>query len=123
MWDMDRVPGDVATPSLDHATTPDATRLQHAARIFAMLSEPTRLELLWHLTNGPATVNDLAERAGASRTAVSQHLAKLRLAGLVKATREGRHQRYALRGGHMARLVREGLNHADHIATGEGPHR
>ncbi len=109
--------------SLDHSVVPDATRLHHGSRIFAMLADPTRLELLWHLTNGSATVGELADRVEASRTAVSQHLAKLRLAGLVDVTRAGRHQHYALRGGHLARLVREGLNHADHITTGEGPHR
>lgn len=108
--------------SLDHSVVPDATRLRHGSQIFAMLAEPTRLELLWHLTNGTATVGELADQVTASRTAVSQHLAKLRLAGLVDVTREGRHQHYTLRGGHLARLVREGLNHADHIATGEGPH-
>lgn len=108
--------------SLDHTVVPDATRLRHGSQIFAMLAEPTRLELLWHLTNGSATAGDLADRVAASRTAVSQHLAKLRLAGLVDVTRNGRHQHYSLRGGHLARLVREGLNHADHIATGEGPH-
>lgn len=108
--------------SLDHTAVPDSTRLRHGSHIFAMLADPTRLELLWHLTNGSATVGDLADRVAASRTAVSQHLAKLRLAGLVDVTRDGRHQHYSLRGGHLARLVREGLNHADHIATGEGPH-
>ncbi|GAA1749042.1 metalloregulator ArsR/SmtB family transcription factor [Aeromicrobium alkaliterrae] len=108
--------------SLDHDAAPDATRLRHGSHIFSMLAEPTRLELLWHLTNGSATVGELADRVSASRTAVSQHLAKLRLAGLVDVTRAGRHQHYSLRGGHLARLVREGLNHADHIATGEGPH-
>jgi DNA-binding transcriptional ArsR family regulator len=108
--------------SLDHSVVPDATRLRHGSHIFSMLAEPTRLELLWHLTNEPATVGELADRVAASRTAVSQHLAKLRLAGLVDVARDGRHQRYSLRGGHLARLVREGLNHADHIATGEGPH-
>lgn len=108
--------------SLDHTVVPDSTRLRHGSHIFAMLADPTRLELLWHLTNGSATVGDLADRVAASRTAVSQHLAKLRLAGLVDVTRDGRHQHYSLRGGHLARLVREGLNHADHIATGEGPH-
>lgn len=83
---------------------------------------PTRLELLWHLTDGEATVGELADRVDASRTAISQHLAKLRLAGLVVAVRDGRHQRYSLPSGHLARLVREGLNHADHITTGERPH-
>ncbi|EFQ82866.1 transcriptional regulator, ArsR family [Aeromicrobium marinum DSM 15272] len=109
-------------PSLDHATPPDPTRLHHASHLFALLSDTTRLHLLWHLGDGPATVTELVDRTGAPRTGVSQHLARLRRAGLVDVTRSGRFQHYSLRGGHVARLVREGLNHADHLITGEDPH-
>ncbi|WP_375001401.1 ArsR/SmtB family transcription factor [Aeromicrobium sp. CTD01-1L150] len=108
--------------SLDHPQHPDATRLREAAAVFAMLGEPTRLELLWLLTEKDCTAGELADRTHASRTAVSQHLAKLRLAGVVSAERDGRHQIYRLNGGHVARLVREGLNQADHMVTGEEPH-
>lgn len=108
--------------SLDHPGRPDADRLREAADVFAMLGEPTRLELLWLLTERPHTVAELSEAVSASRTSVSQHLAKLRLAGVVLTQRQGRHQVYRLNGGHAARLVREGLNQADHLVTGEGPH-
>jgi DNA-binding transcriptional ArsR family regulator len=113
---------DEASASLDHPARPDADRLRHGAVIFAMLGEPTRLELLWLMTEGPQTVTALVEAVGASRTSVSQHLAKLRHAGVVDVIREGRTARYSLRGGHVERLVREGLNHADHVVSGERPH-
>jgi DNA-binding transcriptional ArsR family regulator len=109
-------------PSLDHPRRPDAARLRHGAEIFSMLGEPTRLELLWLMTEGPRTVSDLVETVGASRTSVSQHLAKLRHAGVVDVLREGRTAHYSLRGGHVERLVREGLNHADHVISREDPH-
>ncbi|MCL8250479.1 metalloregulator ArsR/SmtB family transcription factor [Aeromicrobium fastidiosum] len=108
--------------SLDHPARPDATRLAHGSEIFAMLGEPTRLELLWLMTEGPQTVTALVEAVDASRTSVSQHLAKLRRAGVVDVLREGRTALYSLRGGHVERLVREGLNHADHVVSGERPH-
>lgn len=87
-----------------------------------MLAEPTRLELLWLMTERPRTVGELVEAVGASRTSVSQHLARLRNAGVVDVVREGRTATYSLRGGHVERLVREGLNHADHVVSGERPH-
>jgi DNA-binding transcriptional ArsR family regulator len=108
--------------SLDHPIRPDADRIRRGVEIFAQLGEPTRLELLWLLTEGPRTVTELVEAVAASRTAVSQHLAKLRQAGLVDVLREGRTARYSLRGGHVERLVREGLNHADHVVSGEDVH-
>jgi DNA-binding transcriptional ArsR family regulator len=108
--------------SLDHPTRPDAARIRHGVELFTQLGEPTRLELLWLLTEGPMTVSELVEAVAASRTAVSQHLAKLRRAGLVDVLRKGRTARYSLRGGHVERLVREGLNHADHVVSGEDVH-
>lgn len=90
--------------------------------MFALLSDATRLHLLWLLAQGESDVGSLTERCAASRTAVSQHLAKLRLAGLVETRREGRHVYYSLRDGHLRRLVMEALSHADHRVTGTAPH-
>jgi DNA-binding transcriptional ArsR family regulator len=50
---------------------------------------------VWALTQGESSVACLADLAGASPTAVSQHLAKLRLAGVVKARREGNFMYYS----------------------------
>ncbi|MEV8547796.1 metalloregulator ArsR/SmtB family transcription factor [Streptomyces sp. NPDC051572] len=105
-----------------HLRAPDSARLAEATEVFAMLSDATRLHLLWLLAQGESDVGSLAERCEASRTAVSQHLAKLRLAGLVETRREGRHVHYSLRDGHLRRLVTEALSHADHRVTGKAPH-
>lgn len=105
-----------------HLHAPDDARLGEAAAVFAMLSDATRLHLLWLLAQEEADVGSLAEQCTASRTAVSQHLAKLRLAGLVETRRGGRHVYYRLADGHLRRLVLEALSHADHRVSGEAPH-
>jgi ArsR family transcriptional regulator len=87
-----------------------------------MLAEPTRLHLLWQLAQGPQTVTELTAKANAPRTVVSQHLAKLRLGGLVGTRKDGRHVIYSLRDGHLIRLIQETINHADHRVTGEPVH-
>ncbi|WP_067823104.1 ArsR/SmtB family transcription factor [Nocardia inohanensis] len=110
------------SPSLTHPAQPDQPRLDAATETFRMLADPTRLHILWMLTEGEADVTALTEACGASRTAVSQHLAKLRFTGLVETRRDGRRIIYSIRDGHLARLVREGLNHADHVVTGEPRH-
>lgn len=110
-------------PSLSHRVSPDARHVAEATALFRMLSDPTRLELVWHLVDQPADVTSLVAHTGATRTGVSQHLAKLRLSGLVVTRREGRRIVYSLADGHLARLVMEGLNHADHRVTGEPPHQ
>ncbi len=111
-----------AAPSLVHPGEPDARRLEAGAATFRMLADPTRLHLLWLLTRGPADVGTLVGATGANRTAVSQHLAKLRLSGLVSTRKEARNVVYSIIDGHLARLVLEGMNHADHRVTGEPVH-
>lgn len=101
---------------------PGAEQLRTAAAVFALLSDPTRLHLLWLLAEDEADVTELTAATGAARTAVSQHLAKLRLAGLVHARKEGRRAVYTLTNGHLRRLVVEALSHAEHQLTGEPGH-
>lgn len=108
--------------SLIHPDAPDQQRLDTATETFRMLADPTRLHILWILTHGEADVSALIEHTGASRTAVSQHLAKLRFTGLVGTRKEGRRVIYRIVDGHLSRLVLEGINHADHVVTGEPPH-
>ncbi|HEX3782206.1 MAG TPA: metalloregulator ArsR/SmtB family transcription factor [Pseudonocardiaceae bacterium] len=87
-----------------------------AVSSLSMLAEPTRLRLLWALRDGELGVTELAERAGCRPTAASQHLSKLRLAGLVDQRAQGRARLYRLKGGHLHRLLDEALAHADHLA-------
>lgn len=115
--------GQSPRPSLVHDGAPDDERLDIASETFRMLADRTRLHLLWLLARGEADVTALAEATGASRTSISQHLAKLRFARLVDTRKDGRRVYYRLRDGHLSRLVQEGLNHADHRVTGEPSHR
>lgn len=107
----------------DHAAeAPTAEQVRAAAEALALLAEPTRLRLLWVLTTGEHDVSTLTATVGASATSVSQHLAKLRLAGLVNARREGRRHLYTARGAHVRRVVQEALYFADHHLGGHPMH-
>ncbi|MFT4042533.1 MAG: metalloregulator ArsR/SmtB family transcription factor [Gordonia sp. (in: high G+C Gram-positive bacteria)] len=108
--------------SLHHRIHPDPELLGAATSLFAMLSDPTRLHILWQLGTGECDVTALTDAVGASRTAVSQHLAKLRFTGLVDTRRDGRRIIYRLRDGHVGRLIAESFNYADHRVTGEPAH-
>ena len=89
-------------------TTP---QLRAAADTFALLATPTRLHLAWLLARHEYDVGSLAELTGASVAAVSQHLAKLRIAGLVTSKREGRRQIYAVEDPHVLTLVAQIFDH------------
>lgn len=99
---------------------PDDVR--RAADALRMLADPTRLNILWALLQGESSVACLAELAGTSPTAVSQHLSKLRLAGLVTNRRAGTFIFYAIADHHIGELVRQALSHADHGAGRTAAH-
>jgi DNA-binding transcriptional ArsR family regulator len=113
--------GDVAGAS-DGQLLPPGTQVEAAVSALRMLGDPTRLRLLWLLRDGEHDVTSLAATVGAARPAVSQHLAKLVLAGLVAARPDGRRRLYRARGAHVRRMVVEALHAADHHVTGAPDH-
>ncbi|MDF3299601.1 ArsR/SmtB family transcription factor [Streptomyces tropicalis] len=105
-----------------HPRTPGEEQFTLAAELLALLGDRTRLALLHALAGGEADVSTLTGACGAARPAVSQHLARLRLAGLVTTRKEGRRVVYALRDGHLRRMVDEALSVADHRLSGRPAH-
>lgn len=91
---------DGAAPAIDPAL------VQEAAGLFGLLASTTRLHIVWLLAHGEQDVGALAEAVGGALPAVSQHLAKLKLAGLVTARREGRRQVYLISDPRVADAVR-----------------
>lgn len=59
-------------------------------KVFQALVDPSRRALFESLTRGEAAVKDLTDRFDISQPAVSQHLAALKDAGLVRSRRDGR---------------------------------
>jgi len=66
------------------------------AEVLRTLASPRRLEILHVLARGPIEVGRLAATIGASQPNVSQHLAVMRVSGLVESDRDGREVRYRL---------------------------
>ncbi len=60
-----------------------------AELLLKQLANANRLMVLCHLVSGEKTVGELAEVVGLSQSALSQHLAKLRDAGLVSSDKRG----------------------------------
>ena len=67
-----------------------------AATALAALADPTRRQLFERLRSGPRAVGELARSVTVSRPAVSQHLAVLKAAGLVRDTATGTRRVYEI---------------------------
>jgi DNA-binding transcriptional ArsR family regulator len=90
---------------------PTQPQLRSAAATFALLSSPTRLHLAWLMAHETYGVGDLAVRVGLSIATTSQHLGKLRLAGVVSARRQGRHTYYTIDDPHVLALIEQIFSH------------
>ena len=76
--------------------------------IFRALGDATRLALIARLASAPAplTVTEAASCCGVHLSGVSRHLAALRDAGLIEASKQGREVRYTIDCGALARTLR-----------------
>ena len=72
---------------------------------FAALADPTRRAILARLTEGEATVNELAEPFPISVQAVSKHLKVLERAGLITRGRSAQLRPSRLRGAPLKEAV------------------
>lgn len=101
---------------------PDDEQVNLAVDMFKLLADSTRLRIIWALLHGEHSVNELADHLGANPAGVSQHLAKLRLARLVRVRREGNRAFYAAESLHVRHLAEQALFHTDHVVGGPIPH-
>jgi DNA-binding transcriptional ArsR family regulator len=71
-------------------------------RLFALLSDGARREIVTRLARGPASVSELAATAELSLPSAHAHLAKLDAAGIVTSEKRGRTRIVRLRPGAIA---------------------
>ena len=67
-----------------------------AAQLLSALANESRLAILCQLVDGEQSVGKLASAVGLTQSALSQHLAKLRAAGIVATRREAQTIYYRL---------------------------
>ena len=101
---------------------PEQEQVDLAVEVFRMLSDSTRVRLLWALLDGERPVNELAEAVGKAPAGVSQHLAKLRMARLVQTRRQANQIFDRVFNEHVGQLVEDAIYHAEHAGGGVPEH-
>jgi DNA-binding transcriptional ArsR family regulator len=74
----------------------NAAPMIDAASALAALADPTRRQIFERLASGPRAVGEIARGLPVTRPAVSQHLAVLKSAGLVKDQADGTRRIYEI---------------------------
>lgn len=83
------------------------------AEICKILSSPKRIEIISALKDGEKTVTELVDILGTPKANVSQHLAVMRLKGILKSRRDGVNIYYSIANPKVVQacaLMREVLN-------------
>jgi DNA-binding transcriptional ArsR family regulator len=100
----------------------DSQFVELAVEVFGMLADATRVRIIIALQGGELSVNTLATVIDKPAPAVSQHLAKLRLARIVAARHEGNKVYYRLENEHASQLVSNAIDQAEHSLGGQPRH-
>ncbi|MNS28213.1 hypothetical protein D3C72_601820 [compost metagenome] len=99
---------------------PSPTSIIKMAETFKLLGDPTRLRIVYALSNGELCVCDLASMLGMAQSAISNHLRVLRNMGLVNYRRQGKLAYYSIADAHIARLLAECLEHVQDMQPAGG---
>jgi DNA-binding transcriptional ArsR family regulator len=101
---------------------PDSQYVELAVEVFAMLADATRVRIILALNGDELSVNELADIVDKTPAAVSQHLAKLRLARFVTSRQEGTRVFYRLANEHARQLVSDAIFQAEHSLSNDPRH-
>jgi len=71
-------------------------KIRSASEGLRALAHELRLTVLCHLMNGPLCVQELMQATGASQSNLSQHLAKMRMQGLLTRQKDGQRVIYSI---------------------------
>jgi ArsR family transcriptional regulator len=95
----------------------DPRVLEGAAEMIRALGHPIRLRILECLEEGQKCPSELVEALDQPQALVSQQLARMRAAGIVRARRDGPHVWYSVADERVLRML-DCLRHSDRAPRG-----
>ena len=97
---------------LHHFLSPEA--VDKVSQIFKALADPTRIRVLYLLSQEECSVTHVSEVLSMSQSAVSHQLSLLRNLRLVKHRRDGKTIYYSCDDEHVISLLLQAVHHAEH---------
>lgn len=88
--------------------------VEEVAQTFKVLSDPTRVRILYLLAHGECSVSHIGELLSMSPSAVSHQLRLLKNLRLVKHRREGQTIYYTCDDEHVINLLTQAIQHIEH---------
>lgn len=85
--------------------------LDSMVELFKVLSDPTRIRILYAISKHEICVNDIAKILNMTQSAVSHQLKNLKQAKLISSRREGQTMYYRLSDDHVHLIFNQALDH------------
>lgn len=98
---------DIHTKLISESNLHHVTSVELKAKLFRGFSDPSRLQIIEALRNGPQSVGYLVEETGLSQSNVSNHLRCLSDCGLVLSERRGRYVYYQLSDNRISVILKQ----------------
>ena len=98
---------------------PADVRLGRLADLFRIFGDPTRIKILYALSESELCVCAIAELLGMTQSAISHQLRTLKNAALVGNRREGKTVFYFLLDDHVRTIIAQGFEHVMEERTEE----
>lgn len=92
----------------------DEKTLAAVSSIFKAVSDPSRIRILYLLSQSECSVTEIAQMLGLQQSAVSHQLSFLKKLHLVKSRRSGKTVFYAEEDEHVMNLLAQTIVHASH---------
>lgn len=90
---------------------PKEQQLMDLADFFKIFGDPTRIRILYVLSQSQMCVCDIANLLSMGQSAISHQLRVLKQMRLVKFKREGKTVFYSLADGHIQTILAQGMEH------------
>jgi DNA-binding transcriptional ArsR family regulator len=91
----------------------DKEIVEKVSRTFKALADPTRIKILYLLSQEECHVNHIADVLELTQSAISHQLAYLKNAHLVKAKRQGKTVYYSCADQHVLKLLQMTIEHQE----------
>ncbi|WBW50189.1 metalloregulator ArsR/SmtB family transcription factor [Peptoniphilus equinus] len=92
----------------------DDNLVERTAALFKSMSDPTRVKILYVLSQGEMNVTGIANTLGMSQSSISHQLAILRTHNIIKVQRVARQAIYSLDDDHVRSIFSDGITHVKH---------
>lgn len=92
---------------------PDEDELYGLSELFKTFGDPTRIRILFVLSEAEVCVCDLAQILNMTQSAISHQLKVLKQSRLVKSRREGKSIFYSLADSHVRTIIAQGREHIE----------